>query len=258
MMKTKKSLNKMTTTPFEELPTVKKVLGRIKEEDGNVTYQEALLSCFCNRIKAQDTDLLTHAVTILATKGWERCESSRFGHEALNSICQRFQIPLEAATVDCSVVLEEWDDMVDYAKKYLNLVQEDYKVLWWKLFNSVDAQQWVNVLGVVQLLFCLPMSNGHLEQVFSQLKLIKVNRRTCLGEDTLDHLIRINVEGPPLSKWQASHALELWDKDKIRRVNRKEPLDHSVSLEQCTSAESAVSDDEHFSLDDWEEWIELN
>ena len=124
--------------------------------------------------------MLTHAVTILATKGWERSESASFGHAAHHAICQRFRIPLEATSVDCSAIQEEWDDMVDYGRKYLNLVQEDYKVLWWKLFSAVDPEQWRNVLSVVELLFCLPMSNGHLEQVFLQLKLIKVNRRTCL------------------------------------------------------------------------------
>ena len=39
----------------------------------------------------------------------------------------------------------------------------DYKVLWWKIFNAVNSVQWSNVLGVVELLLCLPMSNGHLE-----------------------------------------------------------------------------------------------
>ena len=154
-------------------------------------YVEALEMCLRNRIQPHDT-----AVTILATNGWERSESASFGHAALKAICQRFQIPLEAASLDVSAVQEEWDDMVDYGREYLNLVQEDYKVLWWKLFNAVDSGQWKNILGVVELLFCLPMSNGHLERVFSQLKLIKINRRTRLGEDTLDRLIRINVEGP--------------------------------------------------------------
>ena len=111
----------------------------------------------------QDTDLLTHAVTVLATNGWERSESSSFGHAALNAISQRFQISMEDASIDCSAVQEEWDDMVDYRRKYLKLVQEDYKVLWWKLFNTVDTKQWSNILDVVELLFSLPMSNGHLE-----------------------------------------------------------------------------------------------
>lgn len=40
VMKTKRSLDKIKTTLFEDLPNVKKVLGQIKhEEDGSVTYQ---------------------------------------------------------------------------------------------------------------------------------------------------------------------------------------------------------------------------
>ena len=65
-------------------------------------------------------------------------------------------------------------------ERYLNLVQEDYITIWWKLYNSFDAHKWSNIL---ELLFCLPMANGHLERVFSQLKLIKTN---CLGKNQLD------------------------------------------------------------------------
>ena len=118
-MKTKKSLEKIKTVAFEELPSVKKVLGRIQrltDPDGSssVTYQgvnltayekaltylkshkdeciEGLENCLRNRIKAQDTELLTHAVTLLATNGWERSESPRFGYAALDAICQRVQV----------------------------------------------------------------------------------------------------------------------------------------------------------------------
>jgi len=100
---------------------------------------------------------------------------------------------LESGSVDSSVIQEEWDDMFKYTRKYPNLVQEDY-------LTQLIPSSGVIVLAVIGLLFCLPISHGHLERVFSQLKLIKLNRRTCLCEDTLDHLIRINVEGPPLSQ----------------------------------------------------------
>ena len=73
--------------------------------------------------------------------------------------------------------------MVYYAKRYLNLVQVDHQILWWKLFNSVDARKWSNILMLVELLFCLPVSNGHVERVFSQLLMIKTERCTCLSED---------------------------------------------------------------------------
>ena len=112
-------------------------------------------------------------------------------------VCQRFKTPLESASTDLAKVQEEWDDMVSYAKQYLNLVQEDYKVIWWTLFNAVVAKDWSNILAIVELLFCLPLSNGRLERLFSQLKLIKSQKRTCLQEGTLENLLRIHVEGPP-------------------------------------------------------------
>ena len=68
-------------------------------------------------------------------------------------ICQRLQIPLEKAGIDCSVIQEEWDGLVEYGRKYLNLVQEDYKVIWWKLFNAVYDNKWSYVLAVIELLF---------------------------------------------------------------------------------------------------------
>ena len=113
------------------------------------------------------------------------------------------------------------------------------------------------MLAIIELLFCLPMANGRLERVFSQLKLIKNDRRTCLKEDTLDQLVRINVEGPPLSNWDASGAFELWMKVKVRRVNQQLPQRHSTP----TPVTINLDDDDDaglktFSFDDWEEWIE--
>ena len=124
--------------------------------------------------------------------------------------------------MNCILVPEEWDDILDYAKRYLNLVQDEYKTSWWKLFNATDASNWINVLKFVQLLFTLPVCNGHLEKVFSQVKLIKTNNRTSLHENTLDQLIQINVEGPPLVDWDPKVSVSLWLQDKRRRLNRSD------------------------------------
>lgn len=52
-------------------------------------------------------------------------------------------------------------------------------------------------LPLVELTFIIPLSNGHVEHCFSQLT--KINRRTSLGKDHLDHLLHIRIEGPHLS-----------------------------------------------------------
>lgn len=143
IFKVKKSLDKLSTTTLEEFPSVKMVLGRLRNEVDGLFYQgvelkhhdramdyltsnyvnwiDSVKTCLKDRIRFQDIDLLTHAVTLLATKGWERSDSTSFGYEALDAICDRFQAPLENASVNCSLVQEEWDDMVDYAKNTLTL-----------------------------------------------------------------------------------------------------------------------------------------
>ena len=164
-MKTKKALDEIKSKGFEDLVTVKKVLGRIQQDDSsNVTYQgadlyshtqsmsfmksnyaswvTAVYTCLVKRLKFQEEELviLTHAVMLLATHGWERSSSPSFGHASLEAICNWFTIPLEKASINVTLVQQEWDDMVEYVKQYLNLVQDDYKVVWWKIFNSVDAK----------------------------------------------------------------------------------------------------------------------
>ena len=98
----------------------------------------------------------------------------------------------------------------------MNLTNEDYKCLWWKLFNSVDAGTWANILGLVELLFCLPVANGRVERMFSRLRIIKPDSRTSLSKDRLDSLLRIS-EGPSVDAWQVGRAIKLWWSEKTRR-----------------------------------------
>ena len=94
ILKTSKSMEKVKATPFENLTTVKVVLSRIKHENNSFTYQGADLkefdeavtffkanhSQYCDLVQAslrdrlatQETDLLSQALTILATQGWEK------------------------------------------------------------------------------------------------------------------------------------------------------------------------------------------
>lgn len=82
-------------------------------------------------VVCSEVELLTHAVTLFATNEWER-NPSPLQYEALDKaldiVWKRFRAPLENTNVDCSVIQDEWDDMIDYGKRFLNSVQDDY---WW-------------------------------------------------------------------------------------------------------------------------------
>jgi len=209
---------------------------------------ERVVECLRNRLKVQHTDLLTHVLTILTPFGWDKSEDGSFAYQSLDYLVSMFQKPLEKAGINTTLMQEEWDDMIDYAKRYLNLVQEDYTRIWWKLFNSTVSAKWTNILGLVNLLFCIPASNGKIERGFSLLKQIKTVIRTSISGQRLDELLRI-AGGPPLCQWNPTAAMNLWWKDKCRRT----PSDTRAAQKSPIPEEDPKSDS--FSLEEWEKWI---
>ena len=164
-------------------------------------------------------------------------------------------------------VCDEWDDIVQYAKKYIDLVRKSYAHVWWKLYNCPDTSKWPNILGLVKLLFTIPLSNGHLEQCFSQLKVNKCDRRSCLKEDHLDNLLRIKIEGPPLKEWESEQAVKLLWEAKMRRVNRSETSTSTSSCmvvhapqasTQSATGTAATTEKFTWTLDDWDTWLETD
>ena len=250
--KASKLMENVKASAFKDLPSVK-VLSRITHSDNGTDayqgieltkykeglallqthyqeYTELVIQCVSDGVNVQTADLLNHSLTILVTNGWERTETPSFGYSAIDFVCKMFVAPLENAAVNSSLVQGEWDDMLEYAKSYLNLTGEDYRVIWWKLFNGPDLTRWSNILSVTELLFCIPVSNGHLERVFSQLKLIKSDRRSRLGDDNLDNLLRIKVDAPPLLQWDSTGAVNLWWKDKTCRISTTQRFYHQMDL----------------------------
>ena len=277
LLKTKKNIQKLRATSFEDLPTVKKVMSRIQDTDNGTTYQgvqltryteavayfrghmdgliDSVLHCFKDRVKDHHADLLTDVLTLLATHGWSRSEEADFASVSVSTLASRFTVPLERAGIDVSALGDEWIDMVDYAKRYLNITQENGVTIWWKLFNSPSSKNWVNILSLIELVYCLPMSNGHVERIFSTLKLIKTERRSSLCEDYLDNILRIMVDGPPLSEWNPSKAVQLWWNDKQRRSvsdTRKAPKKNADDDAPPSSSQS----ESVLNLEEWEHLVE--
>lgn len=62
----------------------------------------------------------------------------------------------------------EFDAILQYACPYISLSTLSYQSVWWRLFHVPVATEWANALTLVELLFSLPVSNGTLERVFSQ------------------------------------------------------------------------------------------
>ena len=94
-------------------------------------------------------------------------------------ITSHFREPLEAKGVVLAGIQDEIEEIVQYARKYLGIEQEGYQKIWYKLHTAPDIEKWPNVLRLCELLFSLPFSNGHVERMFSSLKVIKTEEPTC-------------------------------------------------------------------------------
>ena len=68
--------------------------------------------------------------------------------------------------------------------------------------------------------------------------------------------MRIAIDGPALSQWNASRAVTLWWKDKQRRqVADKRVTVKPTSSSSVVELESDHSSEDEFDLEDWESFI---
>ena len=162
--------------------------------------------------------ILRAILVLLDTQSWQSSpagehsdsdeEEDDLTREAVEYITSHFREPLEAKGVDLANIQDELEEIIPYARKYLSIGQEGYQKVWYKLHTAPDASKWPNILHLCELLFSLPFSSGHVERMFSMMKIIKTNKRTNLKSSTLSDLIRSLKQRVLLSP--ASLQIRLW------------------------------------------------
>ena len=270
---------------------VKIVLDRVKDDGGENVYQGVVLKrydattlSYCSsaalgdlerltektreRLEWSDTDLLRALLVFLETQSWMKRNVT--GDESdsdpslaelkavIELISTQFRDPLEAAAVNVSSLHDEIEDAVEYARSYQST---HYRKVWYNLHICPGASSWPNLLLLCELVFSLPFSNGSVVQIFSSLKIIKTANRTSLTVSTLDDLLEIFVEGPPLDCFSADAAVDLWwsSCSTTRRVNQG-PRKHyrprsDESSSSMPSQSASESEEAHLALDDWDNWF---
>ena len=137
-----------------------------------------------------------------------------------------------------------------------------------------DSSSWQNLLHICNLLFSLPFSTAKVERPFSILKVIKTEKRTSLNSDTLEDLLEIKTEGPPLSSFSSDSSVDLWWKDSstTRRVlqkprkkyKKRKDLNKATTSSASTTALVESSEDtdsncdsEDLALEQWDNWFDF-
>lgn len=157
-----------------------------------------------------------------------------------------FREPLEAKGADLCSINDELEEMFSFCATYVDVLAEDYKKIWYKLFAAHDAHKWCNVLLISELLFSLPFASSKVEQALSVLNVIVTEHHSVLGSTVLDDLMEINVEGVPTDCFIADHAVQLW----WTNCNQK-PSEESSNNQNSESVHNASNNEAEFSLSDW-------
>ena len=279
LLKASTTLASMVKQDPLQWPTVKIVLDRVKNDSGENVYQgvalrryDATTLSYCSsealadlkrltekmreRIQWSDTDLLRALLVFLETQSWmKRNVSGDEGDRdpalaelkaAIELILSQVRDPLEGTGVNVSSLQDEIEYAVGYARQYLSLESTHYRRVWYNLHICPDASSWPNLLLLCELVFSLPFSNGRVEQIFSSLKIIKTTSRTSLSVNTLDDLLEIFVEGPPLDGFSADPAVDLWWSRcyTTRRVNQGPRKPYKPRSDKSSSSTASQSDSE--------------
>ena len=222
------------------------------------------------RLEWSDVNLMRSILLFLDTQSWQDSDKSSTDDDhlseiksALVSITDVFRAPLEAKGADLTCILDEIEDIVDYARTYLRIGHDSYNKVWYQLYSSPGSAKWPNIKLASELLLSLPFSTAKVERVFLTLKIIMNERRTNLSCSTVNDLLEVNTEGPTLSTFSADAAVDLWwsDCSSGRRVNQKPHKEYrrhrkssSTAVTQ-TSSESESEDLHELDLDTWDDWF---
>ncbi len=272
LLKSVSEINKLKSMSLSEWPTYSATIEKCENEtyqgqklkrfsvvtayyESNYTaYCEKLLSCTRTRLMWSDIEFLRDIIFVLASQGWQKALDEKHDLKAVDRLAVHFAVPLEASGVTVQEIHSEFEEILNYAVQYISLATLEYRAVWWRVFHAPNASEWHNALLLIELLFSLPASNGKVEQAFSQLNIIKSDKRTQLSNESLNDLMTISTSGQTIEDFNPDPAIELWWKDKVRRPNQK-PRKLYKHRQQDDSS-SSDSDSDSLILDTWDKWMD--
>ena len=137
-----------------------------------------------------------------------------YGNNSVKTLVDQFQ----DIVADCFECLEEWSSFRQFLKENCNEMKHR-DIVSRLCCDSTWAAIYPNITTFAKICRVVPIHTADVERTFSQLKLIKTSRRNRMNEKTLDSLLRIATEGPPVKDFQVTEAVKLWASKKNRRLS---------------------------------------
>ena len=81
---------------------------------------------------------------------------------------------------------------------------------WQQVNRAMHGMDVSNILRLIDLILAIPPTSVMNERAFSQLKLIKTDRRHRLSQRRLNNILIIKLDGPGILEFQPDEAIDSW------------------------------------------------
>ena len=145
-----------------------------------------------------------------------------FGNDVIDRLTDWFAPVLQKTGCEADVIPKEW-----FSLKVLvntSFCDKDYLSWWGIMLTKVPYKNnFRNVLHLGEIMLVLPISAAQCKRAVSAQNRIKSGLCVGLDSNTLQDLIRITAEGPPVLNFDATWAVDKWlarDRDAGERQRR--------------------------------------
>ncbi|XP_021373041.1 zinc finger protein 862-like [Mizuhopecten yessoensis] len=191
-------------------------------------YRHEFVSALQDQVKARfpkDSTSVACSFDILGLRNLtflSEEEQLSFGNEKIAVLCDHFGSEKKILEVISSPKFDQKFLPAEWTLAKTVIKQERYPrdrmAQLWQLVHQHHAETFPNLLKLVQIAILMPYQTADCERGFSNQNNTKTSSRNRLEGKTLNRLMLINIEGPPLREFDFGRALSVWKSKKDRRV----------------------------------------
>lgn len=201
---------------FKGVPLSNVEVGLRTIEEKVKEYAESLKQCIQHRFHDLQTNDIFKGLKLLDPSTWPKDREAliEFGKEELSLVQSHFHALFKLHNVKTEAFESEFTEMKLF---WLSNLSHLHRADFWSAVYDIMRTQYPNLLHVYIILKLLPVSNAKVERAFSFMRRVKTDWRNGLSENTLNHLLRIDIDGPDIDDFDPSAAVHIFYSDKVRR-----------------------------------------
>ena len=135
-----------------------------------------------------------------------------YGNSQLDVLIKHFSIQCPTISSECK---EEWSSLKQLAAKNYSMLSLQK---FWVLICRSHKEQYPHLIKLAHACMAIPITTATCERGFSTQNRIKTKIRNRLKTKSLDILMRLSEEGPPVNEMDYNRPAKIWYEAKERRL----------------------------------------